>query len=328
MKKTLKAFMSGLIDYAGLFPPTRLDMDTAIHNFAEYRSGDYSFMLSNFICPADKLGELNKYKDELFSKNPPFRFSVICNCRCELPEFTKTLTEHLENIEAFYEHQGNRIKVTTLEIRLPEFGADKQEVHRLLNQTVRRVNNFLPNDVQVFFEMTMDDLWKENATALVEALSEHNSRMTNNIRYIRGGFKLRCGGVTPDLIPDSEKVSTIIDMCNRHQVPMKFTAGLHHPVRHKSSEMGTKQHGFFNIFSAAILAHTYQSSEKSILEVIEDENLGHFRFDDTFFAWKKFKVTAEGISKARMALACSFGSCSFDEPVEDLKKADLMINPK
>ncbi len=324
MKKTLKAFTSGLIDYAGLFPPSELDMDTAIHNFAKYREDDLSFMLSNFICPADRLHELNTYKDELFSKNPPFRFSVICNCRCELPEFTKTLGGHLENIEKFYEHEGSRIKVTTLEIRLPEFNGDKQEVHRLLNQTVRRVNNFLPNDVHVFFETTMDSKWKENATALIEAISEHNSQMTNNFRYLRGGFKLRCGGVTPELVPERQKVATIIDLCNSHEVPMKFTAGLHHPLRHHSKELNTEMHGFLNIFTAAILAHVYKSSEKTILEVLEDENMEHFKFGDTFFAWKKFKVTAEGISEARTALASSFGSCSFDEPVEDLKNAGLM----
>ena len=37
MSLAFRAFMSELIDYAGLFPPARLDLDTAIRNFARYR---------------------------------------------------------------------------------------------------------------------------------------------------------------------------------------------------------------------------------------------------------------------------------------------------
>ena len=37
LPRSLRALLDGLIDYAGLFPPARLDMQAAVANFARYR---------------------------------------------------------------------------------------------------------------------------------------------------------------------------------------------------------------------------------------------------------------------------------------------------
>ena len=34
--KALRALLTGIVDYAGLFPPAALDMTTAVRNYASY----------------------------------------------------------------------------------------------------------------------------------------------------------------------------------------------------------------------------------------------------------------------------------------------------
>jgi hypothetical protein len=58
MSLAFRAFMSELIDYAGLFPPARLDLDTAIRKYARYRDQDEAWMLGRFIIPAGQLAQL------------------------------------------------------------------------------------------------------------------------------------------------------------------------------------------------------------------------------------------------------------------------------
>ena len=54
-------------------------------------------------------------------------------------------------------------------------------------------------------------------------------------------------------------------------------------------------------------------------EIVEDENPGHFTFDDAGFGWRELRASTAEIGGVRQSLATSFGSCSFDEPREDLR---------
>ena len=78
MTEALRAFMTELIDYAGLFPPARLDLDPALRNYARYRNEADAWMLGRFIVPAARLQELAAYHDELFAAaDTPFSFAVL-----------------------------------------------------------------------------------------------------------------------------------------------------------------------------------------------------------------------------------------------------------
>jgi hypothetical protein len=43
--------LTGLIDYAGLFPPAKLSLDQAIRNYAAYRQCPERWMLGKFVIP-------------------------------------------------------------------------------------------------------------------------------------------------------------------------------------------------------------------------------------------------------------------------------------
>ena len=60
MTRTLRTLMSDLIDYAGLFPPAKLDMGGAVEAFNRARMGENDWMLGRFVCPLSRLAEFEK----------------------------------------------------------------------------------------------------------------------------------------------------------------------------------------------------------------------------------------------------------------------------
>jgi hypothetical protein len=60
MNPTLREFLTGIIDYAGLFPPAALDMRSAVRNYAAYWQSEYSRWLGRFVVPVSRLDEFQK----------------------------------------------------------------------------------------------------------------------------------------------------------------------------------------------------------------------------------------------------------------------------
>jgi hypothetical protein len=87
---------------------------------------------------------------------------------------------------------------------------------------------------------------------------------------------------------------------------MKATAGLHHPLRRGS------QHGFLNFLCAA--AHSGRSAE-DVRAILEDESLD---------ALPLSSLTAEEVRTTRSTLFKGFGSCSWREPVDDLRALGVL----
>src|SRR5271168_1715881 len=54
---SLGALLEGLIDYAGLFPPAGLPMESAVRNYAAYRGSELHWILGRFIVPVARLAE-------------------------------------------------------------------------------------------------------------------------------------------------------------------------------------------------------------------------------------------------------------------------------
>jgi hypothetical protein len=128
--------------------------------------------------------------------------------------------------------------------------------------------------------------------------------------------KIRTGGVTADAFPSVDFIAKFIRACRDHGVIFKATAGLHHPLRcvkpltyEANAPTGT-MHGFVNVFMAAAIA----DRAEEVLTTSE------FSFDDAAASWRDVHVSTEEIATMRRTLAASFGSCSFEEPIVDLKE--------
>jgi hypothetical protein len=143
--------------------------------------------------------------------------------------------------------------------------------------------------------------------ALLAAIKQHRLRA-----------KIRTGGVTPDAFPPIGDVAMFLRAAKTAGVAFKATAGLHHPLRclkpltyATDAPTGT-MHGFLNVFlAAALLDHAD--------EILAEDDAAAFAFDDEAASWRGHRVTTEELRVMRHNFATSFGSCSFEEPIGDLR---------
>ena len=304
---SLSALLTQSIDYAGIFPPCSLALEPALQNQANYVRDPDAWMLNTFVLPVEKfdaaVGNLS-----LFDREHPARISALGMKTANRDEFLGALKIATAKIRSFSAEHADLVSIRQLEMSLPP------DVDSGLLPKIGSILNGL--DLQAFWETPVNSA--EEAIALV---AEHNS--TTDARQI--GYKLRTGGVTADAFPTSQQIGRALITAAKRRVPIKFTAGLHHPIRQFRDEVKTKMHGFFNVFGAAVLAAEYQWDEQQTSEMLEDENGASFSFSDDFFAWREWKIATDQI-KTRRKLVTSFGSCSFDEPREDLRALNLLTS--
>lgn len=325
MQASLKAFMSGIIDYAGLFPPADLPLETAIHNYAKYRKNEDSWMLSRFIIPSIRLEDLNPYED-LLNEGKPFEFSVLGMRTETVSEFQIHLQEVTEAVNQFHEQHPERVTTDVLEIKLPReavFANDPDLLREIYKDTAETLDQSPNTPNYIFFEAFFEKNWKKEVGLVLETVADYNAKFSGqNVQNI--GFKLRCGGVKADIFPSVDELVFTINKVRDNDIAVKCTAGLHHPMRHYDDSVKTKMHGFFNVFGGAMLSHTHNLSEEELAEILNEEDPEHFVFLDEEFRWKEVSVSTDKITHLRKSRLISFGSCSFDEPREDLQKLGLL----
>ena len=248
-------------------------MDEAIRNYARYRQEPERWMLGKFICPATRLEELAGYHDELFRGDAPFAFSVLGLGGTTAAEFWDNLRLDLEAIGQFRKRHGTQVQVDTFEIRFPPC-----EIARLLpfteenflNTVGRLIDSIGPPGLRLFFEIAPGPQWDRQFTDIIGALCAYNSAgWTEKRPHCRPlGFKLRCGGAEASAFPLSEQVAHVLAYCAELSVPLKTTAGLHHPYRHFDPILQTKMHGFLNLLVAETMS---AMDEAEITAILEDE---------------------------------------------------------
>ncbi len=312
MTNSLKIFLSQIVDYAGLYPPANLPLEEAFCNFVKYQHDAEVWMLSRFVIPAKRLAELSQLAD-VFPRDDVLSFSVLGRGGKDADEFLENLKLDLADIHTFREVHGAGVVVDMFEISLPaSIFVDRASTHALVNEAADVLNK---NGLAVFFEAPFGEGWQARAEKLIRSLRKLKDKHV--------GFKLRTGGVTADAFPSTEQVAWAITSTRDAGVPIKATAGLHHPVRHYNESVQTKMHGFLNVFCAGVLAVVKNVSVEQIQAVLEDEDPANFIFDEAGFTWSDLRIVTTEVADARHQIV-SFGSCSFDEPREDLRSIGLM----
>jgi hypothetical protein len=233
----------------------------------------------------------------------PLRISALGPKTQNAAEFREALEATDAAILSLSAHNVDLVAISQLEMFLPG-DADSS----LLNEARSIVGS-----LSAFWEAPA-----ERAERMIALLAEHNS----NADHPTFGYKMRTGGVTADTFPTSAQIAPALVAPATHQVPIKFTAGLHHPLRQYREEVKTKMHGFLNVLGAAVLAAEHRWDAAQAAAMLEDEDMSSFKFDDEFFAWRDWKIDLERI-RDRRRFVTTFGSCSFDEPREDLRALKL-----
>lgn len=300
---SLRALLDRAIDYAGLFPPANLSLEPALRNQAEYVGDADAWMLGAFILPVAEFDAAARWMNQ-FDENRRLRISALGPRSDNSEGFLQSLAAAGDAIDVFRSKFRGAAVIEQLEMPLPP----DPTAAVLQSASAGLVG------VKSFWEAPA-----KSAVAAIEVIAQHNQTRPN----ARLGFKLRTGGVTPDAFPSSEAIAAALHAAGRHGVPIKFTAGLHHPVRLFHDSVQTKMHGFVNVLGAGVLALEHGWPERQIAEVLEDEDAESFVFSDETFSWREWTIATTQVS-ARRQLVTSFGSCSFDEPREDLRALKLL----
>jgi hypothetical protein len=120
--------------------------------------------------------------------------------------------------------------------------------------------------------------------------------------------KVRCGGAS---VPTAEALAGFIRGCRDLELPFKATAGLHHPIRRNG------RHGFLNLLAAAAFGDE--------AEALADEDPGAFSLTTDGFAWRNRIAAPAEIGRVRREIFVAFGSCSAQEPIDDLRALGILL---
>jgi len=295
--EALRALLEGLIDYAGLFPPAGLDMEPAVRNYLRYGESDDRWMLGRFIVPAGRRTELEQVLDTPATQ---LDLSVIVR-------------------SALLRDDAAALPASALELRLDDElleGAKAETITTWIERARTEVRDAGRGEAPLFLEVPLQTTAPEALTNVVRGIAA--------ARTSSAALKIRTGGLEPEAFPSGEEVARAVIACRDAGVAFKATAGLHHPVRHLDEGIGAKMHGFLNVFGGAVLAAEHALDVGRLTEILEDEDPAGWRFESGELRWRDLSAPAASVRRARRDLATSYGSCSFDEPRDDLRELGLL----
>ncbi len=325
MQESLRALLTGIIDYAGMFPPAKLPLDVAVKNYDAYKQGEHAWMLSRFVCGASILPGMEVYASALSRGQAGGCVVAVAGRGGEdMISFLEVLQQDLACIDTFGKAVGLSADVDVFEVKLPEavIESGSESVYELVERSSEVFASGTPG-VRAFYEIGFGTGGPETVYESLGALKKFNDKWAGE-RYRPAGAKIRTGGADATAIPSSNQLAFFIRACSKLGLAFKATAGLHRPLRHADKAMGTEVHGFLNVFVAAALAHASELPLPKIVTILECTKIGDFEFGGEGLSCCGQRATIDQIVAARRQGCVSFGSCSFDEPVEGLKKLRLL----
>ncbi len=295
--ESVRILLNEIIDYAGLFPPSQVSMSEAVLNYTTYRHSNYGWMLGRFILPVSRLDEFYDSAREFLPKGreQAWRLSVLAG---------EDLAATIRSIIEFNRKHSERAVCEILEVKAA---------------TVSKIENTiasLPKAITPYFEISTTG---RTFVDLVATLGIKRQRA-----------KIRTGGVTREEFPATRDIIRFVRTCMAANVPFKATAGLHHPIRcfkpltyAPEAPQGT-MHGFLNVLLMTGFAR--ESFRVSLLEEIMEEEFEEvFEFTDGGVSWRgSHLLTLSHLERLRSRGMHSFGSCSFDDPVADLRELGIL----
>lgn len=292
---SVRALLSEIVDYAGLFPPSQLPMAKAVANYAVYLESDYKWLLGRFVVPAARLDEFAECAEGFFKAGGEvWKLSVLAS---------EAMDETVERLARFNRQFAGKAVADAIEAK----ASDALEIEN--------ITAHLPENTTAYFELLPNENLADSIIAL--AIKGHRA-------------KIRTGGVSEEAFPPVEKITRFMRVCLAANVPFKCTAGLHHPLRcqkpltYKANAPVGKMNGFLNVFlAAAFLQQGYEP--KLIHELLREERADNFQFRADGVLWRQeyFAHTTQ-LRVLRERSIISFGSCSFTEPIEDLQEIGLL----
>jgi hypothetical protein len=294
------ALLRDLIDYAGLFPPAALAMTASVANYDAYSRSGWNWILGRFVVPVARLGQFEEAFTGLPATTqgfPSWRLSVLLGSE----PVADVARIHKFNARMARGSSGRKAHIEAVEVKV----ANADEIARL--------SGIVPAELATYFEIPLSICGE-----CIAAVAGCGRRA-----------KVRTGGETADKFSPPESVVEFIRLCAASNVPFKATAGLHHPLRsvhrftYQPESASGIMHGFVNVFLAAAFLRAGIDPALAV-QLLEDQSAQAFHFDADGVSWRQHRIGRQEIAAAREGFAISFGSCSFTEPIDDLRSLYLL----
>lgn len=278
---TLPLLFHRLVDDAALFPPGNVPMPEAVPAHERHRREWYAPFVGPFLCPAARLGELAQHATSRLG------VTVVASGPGDIePAVQSVLTDP-------------QLELRGIEVPLRGEPLEDSARRTLIALDAALLDVDDADELPMYVEIPRAPGWQD----VLDQLAVAGYRA-----------KLRTGGETPDAFPSESEVAEFVLACLEFDVRFKFTASLHHAVRHTTSE-GVEQHGFLNALAAVAealdgadataLARTLAERDaRTIADRIRELPVGRAATVRTWFG--------------------SYGSCSIDEPLQDLLDLGLL----
>ena len=278
--RAVEALLHGAIDYAGLFPPAGLDLDATVRNYAAYRAGRDAWALGRLVMPTAKLAEFSARWPEHVVEWP---ISLLLGADYDTEmRFAIDVGLHLDVVEC---------RPARLE--------DIAEIRRRM-----------PSDGLLFVESPAGCALQDLIAAIADA---------------GACGKVRTGAVVAEAIPASRTIAAFLVACAGRDVRLKATAGLHHSIRgeyrltYEPDSPIAPMHGFVNFLVAATAARG-GSRESEVEEILNDRERSNFVAGVGGLGWREQTFSWQALQAMREKFAISFGSCSFEEPMQEMRE--------
>ena len=304
MTQLVRAFQQQLIDYAGIFPPSQLPVEEALNNFVKYQQDEESWKLNTFILSLDqavKAQELILQQDG--KKQIPLSITIPKIKETNFRNEMKAITNQLLELKAAL---LGRALIIAIEIPIPSTDITVlQAIAQLLQQL----------DIRVYCEIPILGRSLEEVEQDLVAIKLANEKLN-----IALSLKFRTGGITKDLFPTPKELANAILVGAKQRLPIKFTAGLHHPIRMYRSEVEDRMFGFVNVIFATLVAYLHKANLHTISAILSEEDATAFSITQEKIGWQSIAVDEIDVIKLREQFDMCFGSCSFDEPTTEFKQ--------
>src|SRR4051794_18772327 len=288
---TVPTYLNAFVDDAAIFPPGNAPLEQAVADHVNHREEEYADLVGGFVVSDLKVADLSSVLEERGSANvsEPLGINLVVTGGAGAIAPAVTWVARSEG----------------LALRAIEFALRDEEnlahnAQRLI-QVVDSIEDQL-GDVVVHAEPPLPP--DTPTHGWLAALDELAAREIH--------LKFRTGGATEDLFPSSPRLAVCIESALDRELPFKCTAGLHHAVRHRDEHTGFEHHGFLNVLAATRTALDGAGVDEVAKVLVEPDA-----------AALTGSLEPTSLERARRWFR-SFGSCSIDEPLDDLTTLGLL----
>jgi hypothetical protein len=282
----IEAALTGLIDYAGLFPPASLDMRAAVRNYLAYREQNHAWVLGRFIVDAKRLEELRQAAGDALGL---MRLSLLTPADADI----RSISQHLRN----------GYPIEAVEIKCDE----PLRIGRICEQ--------LPPDLDCYCEIPV----RACCTGAIDAIAAVGVRAK-----LRMGGVVPEAFPSPSAVADRLRVLADRDVPFKATAGLHHPLRSTHRLTYAADSPTGPMHGFMNVLCAAATVY-FGGSEANAVRVLEDQSADAFQIDDDSIAVYGNTWTTEQLRKVRQFFT-GFGSCSFTEPIHDLEALGWSLN--